>query len=83
MDIYNAIKGKNSEIGVINVMGRTFMGLFESPWALLNDAIEKIKKQLTHFHLTTDDFLMDETFQLESAITEEITYRKINKYFPL
>lgn len=52
-------------------------------YMLKNKAIEKIKKQLTHFHLTTDDFLMDETFQLESAITEEITYRKINKYFPL
>lgn len=33
------------KIGVINVLGRTFMNLIESPWSLLEEAVEEIKKE--------------------------------------
>ena len=41
---YRIFETETAKIGVINVMGRTFMGLFESPWNLLNEAINEIKK---------------------------------------
>ncbi len=40
--IFETLKGK---IGVINVLGRTFMSLIESPWQLLETAINEIKKE--------------------------------------
>ncbi len=40
--IYETSKGK---IGVINVLGRTFMNFFESPWELVEKAIKEIKKE--------------------------------------
>lgn len=40
--VYETQKGK---IGVINVLGRTFMGLIDPYWELLANAIEEIKKQ--------------------------------------
>ena len=40
--IFETNKGK---IGLINVLGRTFMGLIESPWEILNSTIEEIKKE--------------------------------------
>lgn len=42
---YRIIEKENLKIGVINVLGRTFMNLIESPWELLNNAIEKIKEE--------------------------------------
>ena len=39
--IFETSKGK---VGVINVLGRTFMGLVDSPWEMLSCAIEEIKK---------------------------------------
>ncbi len=33
------------KIGVINVLGRTFMGLIDSPWELLTETIKEIKKE--------------------------------------
>lgn len=40
--IFETSKGK---IGIINVLGRTFMGLIESPWEMLENAINEIKKE--------------------------------------
>ncbi len=42
---YRVFEVENCKIGVINVLGRTFMGLIESPWEMLNNAIEEIKKE--------------------------------------
>ncbi|MCD7740415.1 MAG: TIGR00282 family metallophosphoesterase [Candidatus Gastranaerophilales bacterium] len=42
---YRIFETDKCKIGVINVLGRTFMGLFDSPWELLNEAIEEIKKE--------------------------------------
>ncbi len=41
-DVFETPKGK---IGIINVLGRTFMGLIDSPWELLDEAIEHIKNE--------------------------------------
>lgn len=40
--IFDTDKGK---VGVINVLGRTFMPITESPWELLDNAVEKIKEE--------------------------------------
>lgn len=42
---YRVYEKSGFKIGVINVLGRTFMGLIESPWKLLEDAINKIKEE--------------------------------------
>ena len=42
---YRIFEKNGIKIGVINVLGRTFMNLFESPWALLDNAIAEIKKE--------------------------------------
>lgn len=42
---YRIIEKDNIKIGVINVLGRTFMGLVESPWNMLEGAIKEIKKE--------------------------------------
>ena len=40
--VFETTKGK---IGVINVLGRTFMGLIDSYWEMVTNAIEEIKKE--------------------------------------
>ena len=40
--IFETSKGK---VGVINVLGRTFMGLIDAPWTLIENAICEIKKE--------------------------------------
>lgn len=40
--IFETSKGK---VGVINVLGRTFMNLIEAPWKSLENAINEIKKE--------------------------------------
>lgn len=42
---YRIIEKENYKIGIINVLGRTFMGLIDSYWELLTAAIEEIKKE--------------------------------------
>jgi len=42
---FRIIEKDGLKIGVINVLGRTFMNLFESPWQLVDDAIKEIKKE--------------------------------------
>ena len=42
---YRIFETEQGKIGVINVLGRTFMGLIDSPWEILNQAIEEIKKE--------------------------------------
>ncbi len=42
---YRIFEKDNVKIGVINVLGRTFMGLIDSPWEILNETIEKIKEE--------------------------------------
>ncbi len=42
---YGIFEANGVKIGVINVLGRTFMGMYESPWSLLDNAIETIKKE--------------------------------------
>ncbi len=42
---YRIIEKEDVKIGVINVLGRTFMGLIESPWTMLEEAIKEIKKE--------------------------------------
>ncbi|MCD7779295.1 MAG: TIGR00282 family metallophosphoesterase [Candidatus Gastranaerophilales bacterium] len=42
---YRIFETDKCKIGVINVLGRTFMGLIDSPWELLTQAIEEIKKE--------------------------------------
>lgn len=42
---YRVIEKDGFKVGVINVLGRTFMGLVDSPWELLEEAISKIKEE--------------------------------------
>ncbi|MBQ9245185.1 TIGR00282 family metallophosphoesterase [bacterium] len=42
---YRIFETEKGKIGVINVLGRTFMGLIDSPWETLNETIEKIKEE--------------------------------------
>ncbi len=42
---YGIFETNGVKIGVINVLGRTFMGMYDSPWVLLDNAIEDIKKE--------------------------------------
>ncbi len=42
---YRIFETEKGKIGIINVLGRTFMGLIDSPWEILNEAIEEIKKE--------------------------------------
>ena len=42
---YRIFETPKCKIGVINVLGRTFMGLIDSPWEILTETIEKIKKE--------------------------------------
>ena len=42
---YRIIEKNGIKIGVINVLGRTFMGLVDSPWEMLTETIEKIKQE--------------------------------------
>jgi len=42
---YRIFETEKCKIGVINVLGRTFMGLIESPWEMITNAIEEIKKE--------------------------------------
>ncbi len=42
---YRIIEKNGIKIGVINVLGRTFMTALESPWSLIDNAIEEIKKE--------------------------------------
>lgn len=42
---YGIFETEKCKIGVINVLGRTFMGLIESPWEMISQAIEEIKKE--------------------------------------
>lgn len=41
---YGVFEVNGYKIGVINVLGRTFMNMFESPWDLIDKAIEEIQK---------------------------------------
>lgn len=42
---YRIIEKNGIKIGVINVLGRTFMGLVDPAWELLSTAIDEIKKE--------------------------------------
>ena len=42
---YRIIEKDGYKVGVINVLGRTFMGIVDSSWELLEQAIEEIKKE--------------------------------------
>ena len=42
---YRIFETSKCKIGVINVLGRTFMGLIDSPWEILTQTIEEIKKE--------------------------------------
>lgn len=42
---YRIFDTKKGKIGVINVLGRTFMPLSDSPWELIDNATEKIKEE--------------------------------------
>ena len=42
---YRIFETSKCKIGVINVLGRTFMGLIDSPWEILTKTIEEIKKE--------------------------------------
>ncbi len=42
---YRIFRTDICKVGVINVLGRTFMGLIESPFEMLETAIEEIKKE--------------------------------------
>ena len=42
---YRIIEKDGYKVGVINVLGRTFMGLVDSPWELLEETINKIKEE--------------------------------------
>lgn len=42
---YRIIEKDGYKVGVINVLGRTFMGLVDSPWELIEQAIEEIKQE--------------------------------------
>ena len=42
---YRIIEKDGYKVGIINVLGRTFMGLVDSPWEMIKDAIDEIKKE--------------------------------------
>lgn len=42
---YRIFETPKCKIGVINVLGRTFMPIMDSPWKLIDNAIEEIKKE--------------------------------------
>ena len=42
---YGIFETDKCKIGIINVLGRTFMGLIDSPWEILTEAINEIKKE--------------------------------------
>ncbi|MGM9993953.1 MAG: TIGR00282 family metallophosphoesterase [Candidatus Avigastranaerophilus sp.] len=42
---YGIIEKNGLKIGVINVLGRTFMGLVDSPWEILQNAVNEIKEE--------------------------------------
>lgn len=42
---YRIFENSKCKIGVINVLGRTFMGLVDSYWELLTEAVNEIKKE--------------------------------------
>ena len=42
---YGIFETEKGKIGIINVLGRTFMGLIDSPWEILKEVIEEIKKE--------------------------------------
>ncbi len=42
---YRVIEKNEIKIGVINVLGRTFMNMFESPWAFIEEAAQEIRKE--------------------------------------
>lgn len=42
---YSIFECEKGKIGVINVLGRTFMSMYDSPWKLTEDAVEAIKKE--------------------------------------
>ena len=42
---YRVFEIEKGKIGVINVLGRTFMGLIDSYWEMVTNAIEEIKKE--------------------------------------
>ena len=42
---YRIFETNSCKVGVINVLGRTFMGLIDSYWEMVTCAIEEIKKQ--------------------------------------
>lgn len=42
---YRIFEKDGYKVGVINVLGRTFMGLYDAPWQLIEDAINEIKKE--------------------------------------
>lgn len=42
---YRIFETSKCKIGVVNVLGRTFMGLIDSYWEMLDQSIEEIKKE--------------------------------------
>ena len=42
---YRIFETEKGKIGIINVLGRTFMGLIDSYWEMVTTAIEEIKKE--------------------------------------
>ena len=42
---YKIFDFNGTKIGVINILGRVFMSPFDSPWEVIKDAIEEIKKE--------------------------------------
>ena len=42
---YRIFETPKCKVGVVNVLGRTFMGLIDSYWEMLDEAIEEIKKE--------------------------------------
>lgn len=42
---YGIFETEKGKIGIINVLGRTFMGLIDSPWEILTETINEIKKE--------------------------------------
>lgn len=42
---YGIFECGETKIGIINVLGRTFMGAYESPWELIDEAAEEIRKE--------------------------------------
>ena len=42
---YRVIEKGEYKIGIINVLGRTYMNMYESPWELIDKAIDEIQKE--------------------------------------